>query len=224
MAKALDSYSYPVDLAGFPGAPAPGNWFQLNIAPGDPLQTTGFETRFREQARHHIEAWAEVVFWKLCAMPGVAAGQAAALLGAGAPPADLWWSCLDYVENPNLESFRAFRSKLFEAPVVATAATFPAFICPERFPMVDKQVTRWALENGSSHRCSGVGGPDLKCVPDLAGVLLESHWPFVESWIAWCRFTAWKLGQCSGRRWRARDVEMAVFTAKKNGLPLAPLA
>ena len=105
-------------------------------------------------------------------------------------------------------------------------AAAPAFICPERFPMVDKQVTRWALEHGCRLRYSKVGGPDLKCVPDLSGgeVLKESHWPFVESWIAWCRFTAWKLSRCSGRRWRARDVEMAVFTAQRKPLRLDPLA
>ena len=116
--QALDSYRYPVDPTSFPGAPATGNWFRPNIDPGDPLQTTGFETRFREQARHHLEAWAEIVFWKLYTMPFDAAqNTTVALLAAGASPADLWWSCLDYVANPNLESFRAFRSKLFIAPV-----------------------------------------------------------------------------------------------------------
>ena len=150
------------------------------------------------------------MFWKLYTGPfGAAHRTADKLLGAGASPADLWSSCSAYVENPSLESFRAFRRKLFTTPVVATAATFPAFICPERFPMVDKQVTKWALENGS-------GGD----------VLRESHWPFVESWIAWCQFTAGKLSQCSGCTWRARDVEMAVFTAQRARKldPLASLA
>ena len=105
-------------------------------------------------------------------------------------------------------------------------STFPAFICPERFPMVDTQVTRWASENSSAHRYSGVGGPDLECVPELrpGAVLRESHWRFVETWIAWCQFTAAILAQRTGRTWRARDVEMAVFYAQKShNLTLRPL-
>ena len=71
---------------------------------------------------------------------------------------------------------------------------------------------------------SRVGGPDLECVPALkAGVLTESHWRFIESWITWCRFTARKLSQRTESPWRARDVEMAVFTAQRRKLSLTPL-
>ena len=148
-----------------------------------------FEAHFRAKALDHLEVWGEVVFWKLYSgWTGRATRQAGALLGSGAVAADLWSSCTSYIANPSLKSFKAFRYKLFKQPVVATAATFPAFICPERFPMVDRQVTRWARENSSAHLYSGVGGPDLECVPALlpGAVLTESHWSFVELWIAWC--------------------------------------
>ena len=62
---ALEKYRYAVDPRRFADAKHYTGWFELNICPGDPLQTMGFETRFREQARYHPEAWAEVVFWKL---------------------------------------------------------------------------------------------------------------------------------------------------------------
>ena len=83
--------------------------------------------------------------------------------------------------------------------------------------MVDMQVTSWARENSSVHRYAEVGGPDLECVPDLrpGSVLKESHWRFVETWIDWCQFTAAILNQRTGRAWRARDVEMAVFRTEK---------
>ena len=74
------------------------------------------------------------------------------VLNSAVPPDELWLACTNYIENGNLESFRALRRKLFDSPVVATAATFPAFICPERFPMVDRQITRWASENSHLHR------------------------------------------------------------------------
>ena len=212
--RALDAYRYRVDLTKFRDAQKHHGWFDLRLDPGNRLQTMSFEAHFRAKALDNLEAWGEVVFWKLFSGgTGRAAKRAGALLGSGAVAADLWSSCANYIANPNLKSFRAFRCKLFKQPVVATAATFPAFICPERFPMVDTQVTRWARENSSAHRYSGVGGPDLECVPELrpGAVLRESHWRFVKSWIAWCQFTAAILTQRTGRAWRARDVEMAVF-------------
>ena len=217
--KALDSYEYPVDLTRFADTQEYQDWFKLNLDRGDLLQTMDFETRFRGLARDHLEAWAEVVFWKLYSRSMEAAVERASkLLRSGVSPAHLWSSCANYMANPNIESFRAFRSKLFRTPVVATAATFPAFICPEKFPMVDTQITRWARENSHLHRYSGIGGPDLERVPALqpGAVLKESHWQFVESWIVWCRFTARKLSQVNRRAWRARDVEMAVFTAHRS--------
>ena len=222
---ALEQYRFPVDLTRFTGVQEHPGWFNLNIEPGDRLQTMRYEARFREQARHHLTAWGEVVFWKLYTI-GIARNRTTQrVLDSKVPPDTLWSACTDYIESGKLESFKALRSKLFGAPVVATAATFSAFICPERFPMVDRQVTRWASDNGHLHRYSGVGGPDLECVPVLkTGVVLtESHWRFIESWIAWCRFTAQKLRTRTGFAWRARDVEMAVFTAQRSRLPLTPL-
>ena len=224
---ALDAYRYPVDLNGFRDAQNHRGWFDVRIDPGDRAETMSFETRFRAQALDHLEPWGEVVFWKLYSGgTGRASKRAAALLGSSAVAADLWSSCANYIANPDLNSFRAFRSKLFSAPVVATAATFPAFICPEKFPMVDTQITRWASENGGAHGYSVVGGPDLECVPRLrpGTVLREGHWTFVESWIAWCQFTAAILTERTGRAWRARDVEMAVFSAQRgHNLTLRPL-
>lgn len=222
--RALNAYRYDADLTRFSGADQHPGWFGLNIDPGDPLQTMGFETRFRGQARRHLEAWAEVVFWKLYTMPPARNGAAQQVFERKVRPAVLWGLCLDYVTNPNIESFRVFRNELFDTGV-ATAATFPAFICPERFPMVDTQTARWAIENGSQHGYSGVGGPDLECVPELGpgDTIQESDWRFVETWLAWCRFTAWRLSQRTQRWWRARDAEMAVFAAQKRQLTLPPL-
>ena len=224
-ATALAEYRYPVDLAQFTGAGAYPSWFDLNTESGNRLKTMEFEARFRELAQHHLGAWGEVVFWKLYTMPLVKMGTTQKVLDVGVHPDELWSACLDYIEEGSRKSFSTFRSKLFVAPVVATAATFPAFICPERFPMVDRQITKWALENRHRHGYSGSGGPDLEQVPALkpGQVLTESHWPFIESWIAWCRFTARELNRRTGCAWRARDVEMAVFTAQKANLRLTPL-
>ena len=222
--EALDRYRFPVDLTTFTDAADYPGWFDLTLDPGDPIQTMDFETRFREQARHHLEVWGEVVFWKNYTMPLGRTKLTRQVLGkSSVRPAELWSSCLEYVANPNLESFKAFRSKLF-GDSIATAATFPAFIRPDQFPMVDTQITKWAVVNGELHSYARIGGPNLVSAPVLAaGVLKGIHWPFVESWMTWCRFTAWKLSQLTGQTWRARDVEMAVFTAQRIGLTLTPL-
>ena len=223
-ARALDQYRYRVDLTRFTGADEHPSWFDLDTKLGDRLKTIEFEDRFREQAQHRLAVWGEVAFWKLYTMPHVRDGTTQRVLDVRVRPDELWSACMDYIEVGSRKAFSTFRSKLFASRGVATAATFPAFICPERFPMVDTQITRWALENGHLHGYSGIGGPDLEQVPALkAGVLKESHWPFIESWIAWCRFTAGKLNRRTGCAWRARDVEMAVFTAQRFDLRLTPL-
>ena len=144
---ALAQYQYPVDLTRFTGALEDQNWFNVRIEPGDRLQTMEFEARFREHARFHLKAWGEVVFWKLYTI-GIARNKTTQqVLDLGVSPDELWSACTDYIENGSKESFEALRRKLFRSGV-AVAATFPAFICPERFPLVDRQVTRWASKNG----------------------------------------------------------------------------
>ena len=224
--KALDAYCYPVNLTEFADAAKYPDWFECNIEPGDRRQTMDFEDRFRKHGRDSLEVWGEGAFWKNYAMPKARKKITRKVLAGGvseACAAKLWRVCNDYVDKFDLESFRAFRKLLFKTSRVANAATFPAFVRPDKFPMVDRQITRWALENGAEHRYPG--GPALECVPDLSSdeVLRESHWPFVESWIKWCRFTACKLERLTGETWRARDVEMAVFTAQRAGLKLNPL-
>ena len=63
---ALDEYRYPVNLSDYEFATSEGpGWFELNLSKGDRVETIGFEKRFRGKAQTHLEAWYEVVFWKL---------------------------------------------------------------------------------------------------------------------------------------------------------------
>ena len=218
--QARDAYCYPVDLRKFTDASKYRGWFEKNIKPGDRGRTMAFEDRFRKHGPDHLEAWGEVAFWKNYTMPPARNRITRKVLAGGVSGAsadDLWQKCIAYVDKFDLESFREFRKLLFKSRVVATAATFPAFVCPEKFPMVDTWITDWAVEHGAEYRYPD--GPALECVPDLGSgkVLQESHWSFVESWIKWCRFTACELGKITGETWRARDVEMAVFTAQRCG-------
>ena len=229
---ALSKYRYPdrrdrrLDLADFKDAEMYPGWFDWSTDDGNLANTKAFEARFRERGAHSLKAWAEVAFWKLYTIPPGRQKTTRQILTSHVTAGDLWQHCVNYIENPTLQSFRDFREKLFQESVVATAATYPVFICPEKFPMVDKQVTEWARIEVLKHTYTAIGGPSLSCVPELdkKEVLRESHWAFVESWIGWCQFTAGILNQRTERHWRARDVEMAVFTAQLKGLPLHPLS
>ena len=110
-----------------------------------------------------------------------------------------------FVSTPSLRKFRVFRDQLFQTPTVATAATFPAFMRPKQFPMVDRRITAWASRNGCLHSYAEVDGPELRCVPALGkDVLQDHHWPFIESWIAWC--------QCEFLIRRVRRIEQQVLS------------
>lgn len=46
--------------------------------------------------------------------------------------------------------------------------------------------------------------------------LRDNDFPNYLNWINWCREMAHKLSRVIKEEWRARDVEMAVFTAQRN--------
>ncbi len=229
---ALRSYAYPVDLRKFKYAGKFPGWFEKDLVAGCPSETTAFEDRFRKLAPHHLEAWYEVVFWKMYSQEfrrdAVATRTITNVEKTGVSASDLWGLCHEYMDTLDKKSFRNLRNKLF-GYMIATAATFPAFIDPLNFPMVDTQVARWARTNASRFSYAQVGGPLLLQGPEFgrsATALddrLNRHWNFVMSWYEWCRFTAELLSDRTDRTWRARDVEMAVFHAQRSGLDLSPL-
>ena len=220
--KALNSYRYRVCLADFEDAQTYRcaqtcrRWFEHDTGIGDRSSTMEFEDRFRKLGPYHLEAWYEVVFWKMYSQRGAASHRSRTVIGnikaSGLSAGELWNLCQDYIQRPCLHTFRPFRKKFARTTALATAATFPAFICPELFPMVDNQVAKWVQANGSRHGISP--SPKLK-----GTVLHENDWDFVQAWIDWCRHTADILNRGSDQHWRARDVEMAVFAAQPSDLP-----
>lgn len=241
--RALQKYKYPdpeklpLDLSTFMDAADYSGWFQYNDSPVacDLEATKKFEDRFRELAPHYLEAWYEVVFWKMYSQPRsrnrITKHVIKEITSDEITSNILHALCRWYTNSDNPfgfsghEMFRVFRRMLIINDVVATAAIFPAFLDPDNFPMVDTQVARWSKANGAQHSYAP-NGPDLSNAPTLGKgkVLTDSHWPFVESWIDWCRHTRDILNKRTERKWRARDVEMAVFTAQKYHLPLKPLS
>ena len=188
-------------------------------AVGDQSHTMEFEEWFREFGPYHLEAWYEVVFWKMYSQDGAASHRSQTVIdnikASGVSAGELWDLCHDYVQNSTPENFSRFRCKLVKTDRVATAATFPAFMCPEQFPMVDTRIAAWSQSNGTMHRL-------LSAPRGAEKGVFERHWDFVKAWIKWCRLKAAVLTQRISAHWRARDVEMTVFTVQGSGLPFKP--
>ena len=230
---ALAKYKYRFDLSRFCLCRATEykDWFE-HKADGNRDDTMAFEARFRENARRHLEAWYEVVFWKMYSYGDESSAREDRTIQVikrtrrdATTSNALWDLCHSYVKEHSEKRFIEFRSKLFGSGV-SIAATFPAFLCPEQFPMVDRKVFEWSRRRGSDHSYKHCQGPDLSIAQLCENV---NDWRFVEAWIEWCRFTARRLSGLTGCEWRARDVEMAVFTdqriftARGEDLNLEPL-
>ena len=240
--EARKKYQYPedcsIDLATFEDADKYEGWFDCSFR-GDFQSTKVFQHRFRKNAPYCLTAWYEVVYWKLYSQNKgnrrnrITKGVIRNIKDSGVTAKDLYTLCQNYVESGDLQDFKAFLDKMIKASSkeMAVAATFPAFLNPEKFPMVDREITKWAQENSHRHSYACCGGPVLEEAPVLKKgsvnalrYTLVKHRNFVESWIKWCRFTASKLHVLTGDDWSARDVEMAVFTAeRRSDLTLKPL-
>lgn len=231
--EALQAYSYPVNLAAFKNANEYPSWFETNTDDGGLNKTTTFEDRFRKYAPHSIEAWYEVVFWKMFSQEGRrdarTKGVIKKITDSGVTADTLWRLCKEYMVCQDVASFRKFRRNFFSADVVAIVATFPAFIDPQNFPMIDKHVADWARFHRNQHDYTRHGGPALSKPPKFTKSITvlrldqSDHREFVASWIEWCRFVARILSCHTDRHWRARDVEMAVFTTEICSKELKPL-
>lgn len=226
---ALAKYSYQVDLKlyqhreDWPGA------FEWELE-GGVGATRRFEDRFRERAEQHLDVWVEVVYWKMFSQKNRRDGltKRIAKLWANEDPEVLLVACQGVLDADSDQLESAFEEWLNHFPFrkpypIAVAATFPAFLDPQRFPMVDTRIAKWVIEHGEEFNLADPQAPQLVMPAAYAtgtrNNLTVKDFDFVVSWIEWCRHVAAKLGP----GWRARDVEMAVFTAWGNKHPFDSL-
>jgi hypothetical protein len=132
-------------------------------------------------------------------------------------PEMLLKACLTYTRDPSRNHFNLMRETLgMHTPVVAVPATYPAFLRPGLFPMVDTRVAKWVRYSLMEHNSADPTGPQLvnSMYPENGRTALTmSDFLFMQSWVKWCKYTAQKLSIITSVEWRARDVEMAVFNA-----------
>lgn len=219
--QALSTYSYPVSLDKYHNAAKFPQYF-LQTINGDRSSTIQFENYFRGNCSC-LEPWFEVVFWKMFSQARVADDQTDRIISQLTRPIMTNTAVLlDYADrflrSESMIDFDRFRKQFkYSTTSIATVATFPAFLYPDNFPMVDTRVAKWVNSQYTIHNAHDRVGPQL--VPSAfdngstSTVLTMEDFDFYLHWIRWTRYMAKKLTVCTGFAWRARDVEMAVFTA-----------
>jgi hypothetical protein len=219
--RSLEEYRYNVSLQHFDNAALYPEFFDFSVPISDRCSTASFETHFREIAAENIEAWLEVIFWKMYSQANRrnnVTNQVAEYFQANQVlPQTLLDTCEAYIQNDTRENLDAIRQMLgFQAPVIAVAATFPAFLRPDLYPMVDTRVAKWVGQNMQVHNAVNPNAPQLvrpRYLDTQATVLTLTDFDFVYSWNRWCRYKANQLNELTSINWRPRDVEMAVFHA-----------
>jgi len=219
--SALRTYCYPVVLSRYEGRERFPNHFKQVIS-GDRDSTVAFENYFRKNASHSIEVYFEVVFWKLYYFKDQRVASTI-IEGINAKPASLFSAITKFVESPliqieNLKNIRRLLALKVEDGRLAVALTFPAFVNPERFSIVDTHVADWVNRNLESHSKGRI--VELTRFDSRPKPLTDNDFQSYVNWVLWCRETAAVLSKKTSIAWRARDVEMAVFSAEKRGLKL----
>lgn len=218
--RALQAYHYPVNLNDYHKKADFPDYFNRKIS-GDRLSTIAFEDYFRVHSSK-IQPWFEVVFWKMYSQKNHFQQQTDRIISqipscSADQPERLLECAAQFMQSLEEREFEIFNMMLGYNSAVATVASFPAFLDPERFPMVDTRVAKWVNKHCDQFNAANANAPAL--LPFAFGttsksiVLIMRDFPAYIRWISWTRYTAALLSQKTGFHWRARDVEMAVFTA-----------
>lgn len=240
--SALESYSYPVDLRGYPSAITFPGFFRAHMS-GNRKSTMRFE---RHVAGYMLVApravATEIVFWKNYSRNlRTATLRADAIAGHLAHPAaqgQFRREVLRFVAQPTHHTLLGLATSMgYGAHAhpnrvpVATASSVAALFFPSDFPVVDIHIARWVNANSHAHSMMVSGAPRaIRLVPFAgfgsggAGLVRSGHFPAYSAWILWSREQA-SLLNASGHviQWRSRDVEMAVFQAQRSRRVLPPL-
>jgi len=220
--RALDAYSYPVNLRDYERAHEfPG--FLNMIIVGDRNSTITFENHYQETAPTNIAAFFEVVFWKLYSQKRIWQNSTTRIVDFvqehRITPRQLWEVVHQFVESQTRENLKRIRKLLgIKTDVLAIALTLPALASPKTIPMIDNQVARWVNHNAADHNINRIN----KLTPFKMSYtsLRDNDFSNYLDWVAWCQEVAHILIKLTGEEWRARDVEMAVFTAQRKGMVL----
>jgi len=217
---ALKQYNYPVNLAEYKYANNFKRFFKQKIQ-GDRNSTINFENYFRSNIQE-IEVWCEVVFWKLYSWKGIRDENTKKCWDFWTMKKitgeKLYKAAKNFINNMNRDSFNEYRKlwPFYSTRTIAVLATPISFLEPDNFPMVDTRIAKWVNFELNRFNKGNLQGPQLiksRYGQNKSTVLTMADFDFYLRWICWTRHMAKKLSKQTKMKWRARDVEMAVFTA-----------
>jgi len=215
---ALNCYCYPVKLHCYEHRHTFPGYFNKLIK-GDRDSTVEFENYFRNNAQQSIEVYLEVVFWKLFSNKQFWENASRIInnvLRRNVKPESLYAAIKRFTEQPSVQNLRDFRDLLgIGSEVLAVPLTFPAFVNPEKYPMIDNHVARWVNDHHREHSRERV---ELTPFSLAYTSLRDNDFQNYVNWVNWCCDTAAILSEREGTYWRARDVEMAVFTVARGNI------
>lgn len=222
---ALKSFSYPVKLTTYGRGSEFPDFFETQIS-GDRESTIEFENRFRERAPNYIAAFFEVVFWKLYSQPNWREKATDAIVDFvmenNISAEQLCDAVYKFVRDQSILNLKLIRVLLgLRTNVLAVPLTLPALINPNTIPIVDKKTAKWVNGNAEEHNANRemkLTSFNLKYTS-----LRDDDFGNYLNWVYWCQEVADVLTGLTEDEWRARDVEMAIFTAQRNGMILSVL-
>lgn len=220
---ALDNYGYNVKLYDYVDSDMSSNFFDIEII-GDRKSTIEFEKRFRENS-DKIEAWCEVVFWKLYSQGGRSEKNTTRCWNHWRDN-DITGKCLrnaaeKFIEKQDESSLKEYKKLWpFKSEAITILITHISFLKPEEFPMADTRIAKWVNQEYQSNIFNDGVPSELQLIkPKVRSGIRMSDFNFYMRWILWTRYMAAKLTEETDFKWRARDVEMAVFTAQGKNFP-----
>jgi hypothetical protein len=179
----------------------------------EPEQVTEFEDAFRAELvpGGRVERAAEVVYWKNGGNFRARDRITRDLMNWIDSPQN-WGNFVNALKNlsvtPTWESFKDLITWCGQTAGFATPITFLSLYDPERFPMVDQRIGKWWLQRFPDKPQFG-WNTDRTVINQN-----KKSWEAYLTWTEFCRRRATVLS------WRARDVEMAVWSDKDARLPL----
>lgn len=226
--RAYNKYSWTANLNNFGSSQIYMGFFESTITPTNTLL---FENKFRtvvDEGNQFVVA-GEVCFWKNYGNVQSRDRITQKLLAHLSNPVnwDKFTRVMKQISTyPSIQNFIALQDAINQPKGFATPITFLAFYNPTKYPMVDKHIANWWTLNKAKFGYKN--SPNFSQREDgwiqtYTKQQVRQNWEAYLAWQTFCEDYAIRIENNCKIKWRARDVEMAVWEAWKNNISVETL-